>query len=364
MGARAPEFPANLHVLVMAGGSGTRFWPKSRAKKPKQLLALWDNKTLLEHTVERFSRFVPTSNIWIVTTQALVKPSKDVLGEKYGDVHFLGEPTGKNTAACILWGVHEIAALETNAIVAVMPADHYIGDEAAFAKAVALAVADAGAHGGIVTLGIKPSRPETGFGYIEIAEALKHGKHKSEAVAVKQFIEKPDLRTAIRYVESGKYLWNAGMFIFKVKDGLDAFRSTMPELSALFADSYANGKFSPDDVYSRIRKEDAVSVDYGMMEPAIEQGIRAATVPVDCDWNDVGSFTALEEINCTTHGDVVSLNANTNIVQTDTGLVALLGVNDLVVVRDGDVVLVASKERAQDIKALLEKVKAKFPDKL
>lgn len=358
------QFPANLHVLIMAGGSGTRFWPKSRAKKPKQLLALWDDKTLLEHTVERFARHNAVENVWVVTTEALVEPSREVLGEKYKKVRFLGEPAAKNTAACILWGVHEIAKAQPDAIVAVMPADHFIGDEKSFDDALAVAVDHAKEAGGLVTLGIKPNRPETGYGYIKVKGPKSSSKKGAPtAAAVDQFVEKPDLRTAIRYVESGEYLWNAGMFIFKAEAGIDAFIKTMPELAALFDAAMKKGG-SIADTYSKIGKRDAVSVDYGVMEPAIAAGIPIAVVPADCGWNDVGSFPALEDIECATLGEVVSLNANSNVVQSDRGIVALLGVNDLVVVRDGDVVLVASKERAQDIKLLLEKVKASHPDYL
>jgi mannose-1-phosphate guanylyltransferase len=356
MGARASNSTEKLHILIMAGGSGTRFWPKSRAKRPKQLLALWDDKTLLEHTVSRFSSLVPEENIWIVTTQSLVEPSKKVLGGKYAKVRFLGEPAAKNTAACILWGVNEIHKIDSESVVAVMPADHYIGNEKAFLEAIELATREAVSKGGLITLGIRPDRPETGYGYIEFEGDA--GK-VTAALPVKQFVEKPDLRTAVRYVESRKYLWNAGMFIFSAHTGIDAFRKTMPELAKLF-----DSGTSVEKIYGAISKNDAVSIDYGVMEPASSKGILVSVVPVECGWNDVGSFPALEEIDRSTLGDVVSLNANSNIVQTDTGLVALLGVNDLVVVRDGDVVLVVSKDRAQDIKLLLDKVRATHPDKV
>lgn len=342
----------NVHVLIMAGGSGTRFWPKSRAKKPKQLLALWDDKTLLEHTIERFSNFVPEANIWVVTTAALVEPSKKVLGSRFSKVRFLGEPMAKNTAPCILWGLHEIKKVSPQAMVAVMAADHYIGDGKAFLGALDSAIEHACAKSALVILGIKPDRPETGYGYIEI-----EGSAKAGIAPVKQFVEKPDLRTALRYVESGKYLWNAGMFIMGVDVGLEAFRKTMPELAKLF-----EGALHVDKIYPAIERRDAVSIDFGVMEHVALKGIALAVMPVACGWNDVGAFPALEEIDASVKGEVITHDSASNVVQTDKGLVALLGVNDLVVVRDGDVVLVAAKDRAQDIKTLLEKVKAKRPD--
>ena len=340
-----------VHILIMAGGSGTRFWPKSRAKKPKQLLALWDDKTLLEHTIERFSNFVPEENIWIVTTAGLVDASKKVLGSRFSKVRFLGEPMAKNTAPCILWGLHEIKKVSPDATVAVMAADHYIGDEKAFLGALAGAIDHARTQKALVILGIKPDRPETGYGYIEIESAAKG------AVPVKQFVEKPDLRTALRYVESGKYLWNAGMFIMNVEVGIEAFRKTMPELAQLF-----EGALHVEKIYAAIERRDAVSIDFGVMEHIAGKGITLSVVPTACGWNDVGAFPALEEIDASVKGEVITHDSASNVVQTDKGLVALLGVNDLVVVRDGDVVLVAAKDRAQDIKTLLEKVKAKRPD--
>jgi mannose-1-phosphate guanylyltransferase len=338
----------------MAGGSGTRFWPKSRAKKPKQLLALWDDKTLIEHTVRRFADRVPLDQIWIVTTEALVAPTREVLGPKYSQVRFLGEPAAKNTAPCILWGLHEIKKVNTGATVAVMPADHFIGDEKSFHDALDVAIAHAKSAGGLVTLGIKPNAPETGYGYIEIESRIDAARG---AAPIKQFVEKPDLRTANRYMESGRYLWNAGMFIMTALGGIEAFRKTMPPLANLF-----EGALHVEKIYPQIDKQNAQSIDYGVMEQAVSKGIPVSVVPVDCGWNDVGSFPALEEINAAVQGQVVSLASGSNVVHTDTGLVALLGVNDIVVVRDGDVVLVAAKDRAQDIKALLEKVKAAHPD--
>lgn len=345
----------SLHILIMAGGSGTRFWPKSRAKKPKQLLALWDDKTLIEHTIARFETTVPLKNIWIVTTEVLAEPTREVLGGKYADVRILAEPMGKNTAACILWGAKEIAKVDAKASIAVMPADHFIENEKAFLGFVDAAIEASNAKGGIVTLGIRADRPETGYGYIEADGDVASAK----VLNVKQFVEKPDVRTALRYLESGRFLWNAGMFIFSVSEGLKAFETCMPNLNSLFDKELPNGISS---VYSKITAEDAVSVDYGIMEVAGSKGISVQVVPASCGWNDVGSFPALEEINCSTRGEVITHDCGSNVVQTDHGLVALLGVSDLVVVRDGDVVMVASKDRAQDVKKLLDKVKAKHPE--
>jgi mannose-1-phosphate guanylyltransferase len=335
----------------MAGGSGTRFWPRSRARLPKQLLALWDEKTLIEHTVERFKGVAKPDAVWIVTTEALAAPTREKLGAAHGKVRILGEPVGKNTAPCILWGVREISKIAPDAVIAVMPADHFIGDEPAFRGALSAAASRAAKAGSLVTLGIRPNRPETGYGYIEVS-----AKIGNEPLAVSQFVEKPDLRTAARYLESGRFLWNAGMFIFTAKAGMEAFSRAMPGLVGAFE---KGGSIA--DVYGRIAKADAVSFDYGVMERAASLGIGVDVVPAACGWNDVGSFPALEEIGRASRGEVVSVDSASNIVQTDSGFVALLGVTDLVVVRDGEVTLVAARDRAQDVKALLEKVRARFP---
>jgi len=350
----AQAIERRLHLLVMAGGSGTRFWPKSRQKKPKQLLALWDDKTLLEHTLRRFEGYVLPQNRWIVTTKALVEASRSVLKDQCDSIRFLGESQARNTAACILWSILEIRRVDPQAIVIAVPADHYVADEKAFRKAIEAAVSAAMTTNGFVTLGVRPDRPETGYGYIKAAQVPVTS---GEAVPVERFVEKPDFKTAVKYVESGQYLWNAGMFMFRVESGYDAYKKTMPRLTSLLESSEAI-----ESAYSQITPEDAVSVDYGVMENAEAHGIEIKVVPAVCGWNDVGSFKALEDIDHAEKGDVVSLNANCNIVQSDSGIVALLGVNDLIVIRDGDVVLVAAKDRAQDIKFLLDKVKASHPE--
>lgn len=359
------EFPAaelnklkeafqNLHVLIMAGGSGTRFWPRSRKQKPKQLLALWDDKTLIEHTLNRFKEIVPQENIWIVTTEALAQPTKQVLSTSFPKINFLNEPEPKNTAACIFWGVNEIKKRASDALVAVMPADHFIGDPLSFLQSVARAATHVRGTDALCTLGIKPNRPETGFGYIE-----KNSEIAAGVYSIKQFVEKPDLRTALRYLESGNYVWNAGMFIFTASAGFVAFQKCMPSLVETFQKNS-----TIQQTYSAITSADAVSVDYGVMEKASSQGIPVFMVPTDCGWNDVGSFTALEEINCAVRGEVVSVDSACNIIQSDSGIVALFGVNDLVVVREKDVVLVCARDRAQNLKQLYDKVKLRYPEKI
>lgn len=339
----------NLHILIMAGGSGTRFWPKSRIDRPKQLLALWDEKTLIEHTVERFSKIVPAENIWVITTKLLEKATKDILSKHYPQIRYLFEPTGQNTAPCILWGCLEVNKLNPNAVIAVMPADHFIGKKESFQEKLAQVARSAQNTPGIFTLGIKPDRPETGYGYIEIEKSIFQS-FPADPVSVVRFVEKPDHLTATRYIQSGKFLWNAGMFLFSVRSGLDAFQSCMPTLFKTFQSSASSYK----NAYPQIQKEDAISIDYGVLEKAQSKNISIFVQPVECQWNDIGSYAALEEIDCATKGNIISVDSACNIVHSDQGVIALLGVNDMVVVRDGNVVLVCAKDRVQEIRKLQE----------
>lgn len=348
------ELPNNTipHVVVIAGGSGTRFWPRSRQGKPKQLLAIWDNKSLLTHTLERFDRW-PNAKRTIVTTRALVEASKEVLKDVRGsgDIQYLGEPMAKNTAPCIYWALKEIQAKDPEAIVCVVPADHYVGDSDAFIASLQTGYDYAKKFNGIVTLGVKPNRPETGYGYIKIA-----GELEGDISLVEQFVEKPDLRTALSYLTSGKYLWNAGIFICKVSVGVSAFKECMPALVEAFNNS------NIEETYAAIDAKSATSIDFGIMELAPKKNIPLAVLAVDYMWSDLGSYTALEEIDKSVVGTVVTHNAASNIVQCDSGIVALLGVNDMVVVKDGDAVLVANKGSCQDIRMLVERIKKEHPD--
>lgn len=344
---------AAVHVIVMAGGSGTRFWPRSRKAKPKQLLALWDDRSLLSHTLSRCMQVRGVERFWIVTAEHLVEASKAaLLSDQRERVTFLGEPVARNTAPCILWALREVSAVDPNAIAVVVPADSYIRDEKTFSKAIETAVQAAISNQALVTLGVEPTKPETGYGYIKSGNKLADGMTHT----VDRFVEKPDLKTAEAYLKDGSYLWNAGMFVFPAAVGLRAFEKMMPSLWSIFA-SAANGK----DAYANIGKSDATSFDYGIMERAASQQFKVCVVPVSCGWNDVGSFAALEDIDKSVLGDVVALESSGNVVQTDRGVVALLGVQDLIVVRDGDVVLVTPKSKSQDIKKLLEETKKKFP---
>lgn len=341
-------------LVVMAGGSGTRFWPKSTAKRPKQLLTFGkgpDAKSLLSMTSGRFDGWVPKENRIIVTTELL----RDAVEKESSGAKVLAEPQGRNTAPCVYWSAREVAAKDPQAIMMVMPADHYIAHPSRFRETVRAAAEWAATHDDLVALGVNPTRPETGYGYLQVGQSKGGG-----CSAVAAFVEKPDASRAIEFLRSGKYLWNGGMFLWRAEVVLRAFDESMPQMREAWEAS--GGKI--ERAYPLMP---ATSVDYGIMEKAKN----VVTFALDCGWDDLGSWTSLEELGdalgikneagVVSGGEVISVDSKENIVDAPSKTVALLGVEDLIVVQQGDVLLVADKNRAQDIRLVVEKVKREKP---
>ncbi|MCM0607074.1 MAG: mannose-1-phosphate guanylyltransferase [Xanthomonadaceae bacterium] len=341
----------NVHLIIMAGGSGTRFWPKSTAKKPKQLLPFGSGKSLIKQTVERFDGVI--SNVWVVTTKLLMDSIQKELGPK---VRVLAEPEARNTAPCVYWASRVIGEEDPDAILVFLPADHYIRNPNAFRVTVQEAIEWASENEDLVTLGVKPTRPETGYGYLHC------GKPKSNhCIKVERFVEKPILENAKKFLSSGEYLWNGGMFIWKAEIILRAFDEAMPQMKKAWDDAQGN----VEKAYPNMK---ATSIDFGVMEKVYN----VVSFPLDCGWDDVGSWASLEDISeelnmshdagVVSQGECVSIDSTGNIVDSAGPVVSLLGVKDLIVVVKDGVVLVADKSRAQDIKQMVEAVKAKRPD--
>ena len=343
-----------LYLVVMAGGSGTRFWPKSTSRKPKQLLSFGKTQahSLLQQTIERFKGLVSKDHQMVVTTQIL----ESGIAEQAGGIKILAEPQGRNTAPCIYWAARAIAEQNPDAVMLIMPSDHYIADPASFCRSVEEASAWAVHHDDLVTLGIKPSRPETGYGYLRTGTVISGNCRKVEA-----FVEKPNLTKAEEFIRDGNYLWNGGMFIWRVSVILNAFDLLMPEMKKAWDESH--GK-----VVEAYPKMTATSIDYGIMEKARN----VVTYSLDCGWDDLGSWTSLESMaevlharqqgDVVTGGEVISVESSGNIIDAHGKVVALLGVQDLIIVHQGGTILVAQKDRAQDIKVLVEAVKKSRPD--
>ena len=347
--------PNNLYLVIMAGGSGTRFWPKSTSRKPKQLLgfsAQDQGNTLLVQTLGRFSGIVPDQQRIIVTTRGL----KDAVGAQASGAAVLAEPQGRNTAPCVYWAAREVARRDPRGVMLVMPSDHYMKDLARFQASVLEAAKWAAEHDDLVTLGVAPNRPETGYGYLKTGQTLAGGAKRVDA-----FVEKPNLEKAREFLKAGNYLWNGGMFLWRADVILAAFDQLMPEMRREWE---AAGE-RVEEAYPKLT---ATSIDYGVMEKAKN----VVTFTLDCGWDDLGSWTSLENLADTlgarsaggvvTGGQLLAVESEGNIVDAPGKLVALLGVNDLIVVEAGGAILVAHKERAQDIRLVVEQVKKLRPE--
>jgi mannose-1-phosphate guanylyltransferase len=355
----------NLFLIVIAGGSGTRFWPKSTSKRPKQLLAFGSSSqgipasqgTLLAQTLARFDGWVPAGQKMILTTQSL---EKAVLEEKL-NAKILAEPQGRNTAPCIYWAARHVAEQDPSGVMMVMPSDHYMALPEKFTSVVKQAAQWAFEKDDLVTLGIQPSRPETGYGYLKMGKSLNDSSNDLTVRQIDAFVEKPNLEKANQFVQSGDYLWNGGMFLWRAEVILKAFDRFMPEMKEIWDRS--EGRI--DVAYPQMT---ATSIDYGIMEKAKN----VVTFPLECGWDDLGSWTSLENLaetlgaqrgqNVITNGELLAIESARNIVDAPSRLVALLGVNDLIVVEQGDAILVAHKDRAQDIRKIVEEVKKTRPE--
>jgi mannose-1-phosphate guanylyltransferase len=353
---------SNLYAVIMAGGAGTRFWPASRSLRPKQLLALaGKEEPLLAATVRRLAPLVSPDRVVIVTGEHLAAATARAVPEVPAD-RILREPAPRNTAPCIAWANATIARLDPapDAVVMVLPSDHFIADEVAFRRVLSEAVASA-SRGRVTTVGIVPTRPETGYGYIEVGEPLE-----GEARAVKRFVEKPDRARAESFLKDGpsRYLWNAGMFFFRVRDMSALLERHTPGIAAGIAkiDAAARAGNEAAVVKEVFPALESVSIDVGVMEKAEN----LAVVPGDFGWNDVGSWQSAwelapkDEAGNALGPDDLAIDAKNNLVRSlgaTRKTIALVGVDDLVVVETDDAVLVIPRERAQDVRLVVDVLK-------
>ncbi len=347
---------SKLYCLVMAGGQGTRFWPSSVTKKPKQYLPLVSDKSLLEETLVRFDDLVGPEDRYVITVKAQEQLVKDSAGERIGKNGIIFEPSGRNTGPCILLSLANLVAngASESDVVAIVPSDHVILNHQGFKDTLKKAAELSVGLSKIVTIGIKPNFPHTGFGYIHRGEEVR-----DSSFDVKEFKEKPDLETAKNYVASGEYFWNAGMFVGTIDRLLKEFESCAPEMFSHYNDlkENANNFEKTGEIYEKIPKD---SIDYAIMEKSKE----VMTIPAEFDWNDLGSWDALETVlekeNDNYTGQAKGTffqDAKDNIVFAPGKFVSLIDVNGLVVVSTEDNVLVVPKEKAQEVKKAVEYLK-------
>jgi mannose-1-phosphate guanylyltransferase len=335
-------------AVILAGGVGSRFWPLSRAARPKQLLDLFGEGALLRVTSERIAPLVPFERQVVVTGAALAAAVESLCPELPRDL-VLAEPTGRNTAAAIGWAAHQILRRDAEAVLAVLPSDHRVEDTAGFLVAARQATEIAQA-GRIVTIGVRPTRPETGYGYIRRGPALGDG-----AYVALGFAEKPDLETAERYLASGDYAWNAGMFFLRADRIIRDLETFEPELGAgLGALSAEPGRLA--EIYPTLR---SISIDYAVMERISD----LVVIPAELGWSDVGSWRTLFDLRpdgaaSFAQGEVLELDGGGNVLVASGGMIAAVGVSDLIIVHTPDATLVLPREQAQRVREVVTKLEA------
>ena len=340
------------YAVIMAGGAGTRFWPLSRTTRPKQFLALGpDARSLLRATAERVWEVLAPDRTIVVTAESQREQVARELPELSPEL-ILAEPVGRNTAPCIGWAASHIRRHDDSAIMAVLPADHYIDENEAYVDTLRRGIA-AATHGDFVTIGIRPTRAETGYGYIEVGAELEPGVFRA-----RRFVEKPNRQRAEQFVASDSFLWNSGMFFFLASQILDAIDKHLPGLGEAlkgFDRAALEGRES-DAVAETYAELPAVSIDHGIMEKVDAVSV----VPGSFPWSDLGSWTSAWELATqdeqrnVTRDDAICIDATGNYVHAPLEkLVALVGVHDLVVVDTGDALLIIPRDRTQDVREVV-----------
>ncbi|MEW6351315.1 MAG: mannose-1-phosphate guanylyltransferase [Thermodesulfobacteriota bacterium] len=347
-----------LYAVIMAGGSGTRFWPASRRTRPKQLLRIDGANTMIRATVERIAPVIPIERTMVVTGASHAAKIRLQLPE-IEPTMFVEEPKGLNTAPCVALAACKLAKSDPDSVMAVLPADHLIEKQDDFRKALIDAAEVAAQGASLITFGIVPDRPETGYGYIKLGPAAQQVGSRT-VYKVDRFVEKPDKPTAEQYVASGQFLWNSGMFIWRVDAIMRAFEAHLPQVCTALEHAYhaLNTPDEPAAIACLYDELDPISIDYGIMEKASN----VLTIPIDVGWNDVGSWDSLEGVwgkddrGNVTRGDVFFIDGMNCVVSSPLKLTALIGVEDLIVVDTPDALMICRKDRAQDVRKLHEQL--------
>jgi mannose-1-phosphate guanylyltransferase len=348
----------SFHPVILAGGRGTRFWPLSRQRRAKQLLALDGKQTMIQQTVARLLPLAPSTRFWIITNEHLQAEIVRQL-PRLTRKQILAEPVGRNTAPAIGLAAFILLNTDPDAVLGLFPSDHVIGDQKRYHAVLKNGIEIASSGENIVVLGIQPTRAETGYGYIEAGSSFQ-----GDALRVRRFTEKPDTPRAVEFVRAGNYFWNSGMFLWSARTLANALLEHLPKTAALLqriAATFGTRKFGA--TLSRLYpKCENISIDYAVLEPRSARGERGSNIvclPADFGWNDLGSWTALHEHHSTknsppdgnliTGKGVFTLQAQGNYIHAPGKFVAALGVNNLVVVETEDALLITTREQAQDV---------------
>lgn len=373
-----------MYAVIMAGGSGTRFWPVSREQMPKQLLKIGGDETLILQTVNRILPLVRIDDVFIVANRALAESIGYQLSAKFDrswDGNFILEPEAKNTAPALGLAALHLERLDPESIMVVLPADHSIRKTEEFLNLVKKAD-EAARQDYLVTLGIQPDRPETGYGYIKAGAKIKFAESRGQRAEgkidsslliadggvcrVEAFVEKPNIETAKKYLKDGSYYWNSGIFVWKTRTFLAEIEKYQPALyQGLIEIRKSIGTDKEADVMKEVfKKLDSLSIDYAVMEKTD----RAAVIPADIGWSDVGSWAALDNVSERDKsgnviiGNVIDIGSRDSIIYAEKRLVATIGLKDTVVVDTPDATLVCSKDRAQDVKKVVDELKKRKAD--
>lgn len=350
---------SNYYAVIMAGGVGSRFWPVSTQKYPKQFHdMLGKGQSLIQRTFDRINQFVPSENILIATNERY----SDLVLQQIPSItenQLLLEPVMRNTSPCILYAALKIQSQNPDAVMLVAPSDHWIDNEDEFARNIQTSFEASSKEDILMTLGIQPNSPNTGYGYIQFENSTK------EIKKVKNFTEKPDLPTAEKFVASGEYLWNAGIFVWSVNSITKAFQQSLPEMLDLFSsDNIYNTEKEKSFIQENYPKAENISIDFGIMEKASNVHV----LPVDFGWNDLGTWGSLynklekdSADNATVNSENIFRDARGNMIRTQSGKrVVIQGLSDYIIVEKEDVLLICPKKDEQDIKQIVSDVRENF----
>lgn len=347
-----------IYTVIMAGGIGSRFWPASRQQHPKQFLNVFGDATLIQNTVARMQGLVPPDRTYVVTHERYVGQTQDQLPAVPPE-NILAEPVSRNTAPCIAYAAIKLLRQDPDATMIVLPADHVIQNVRRFHEVLQTAIDKAQEPGALVTIGINPTHPETGYGYIQY-EAPPPGddRSKPEAYPVRTFAEKPDIATAERFLDSGDFLWNSGMFVWRADTILDQIHQHLPQAFDAFApllDLIGTDR-EREAVEQAYQVSPRISIDYGVMERALNVYV----VPGSFGWNDIGDWRAVfdlsekDQVGNALHGNVIVHDSSRCYVKAGDRLVVLVGIHDSIVVDTNDAVLICHRDSAQQVKNVVD----------